>query len=55
MPAELFRPQTPRTWAATGDLTAATAQMGEIGAALLARERWDCSCWYSGPHRGRYL
>jgi predicted AlkP superfamily phosphohydrolase/phosphomutase len=54
MPAELFGPQTPRTLERLADdLTAATAQMGGIGAALLARERWDLFLLVFGAaHRG---
>jgi predicted AlkP superfamily phosphohydrolase/phosphomutase len=54
MPAELFGPQTPRTLERLAeDLAAATAQAAEIGAALLARERWDLFLLVFGAaHRG---
>ena len=54
MPAELFGSQTPRTLERlAGDLVAATSQMAEIGAALLARERWDLFLLVFGAaHRG---
>lgn len=54
MPAELFGAQTPGTLASlAADLRAATAQMGDIGAALYRREPWDLFLLVLGAtHRG---
>ncbi|HEX6104913.1 MAG TPA: alkaline phosphatase family protein, partial [Gemmatimonadales bacterium] len=54
MPAELFGAQSPRTLERlAADLTAATEQMGQIGAELLGRERWDLFLLVFGAaHRG---